>query len=37
MVKPAFLFDGRNLVDHFKLYQIGLNVYPVGKTAMTHF
>ena len=36
MVKPAFIFDGRNVVDHQKLHQIGFNVYPVGKPAMTH-
>ncbi|MBW1892325.1 MAG: nucleotide sugar dehydrogenase [Deltaproteobacteria bacterium] len=37
MQKPAFLFDGRNVVDHEKLYQIGFNVYPIGKPALTHF
>jgi len=37
MKKPAFLFDGRNVVDHEKLYQIGFNVYPIGKPALTHF
>lgn len=36
MVKPAFVFDGRNIVDHQKLYEIGFNVYPIGKPAMTH-
>ena len=36
MVKPAFLFDGRNLLDHRKLYEIGFNVYPIGKPALTH-
>lgn len=36
MVKPAFLFDGRNLLDHKKLYEIGFNVYPIGKPALTH-
>jgi len=36
MVKPAFLFDGRNLLDHRKLYEVGFNVYPIGKPALTH-
>ena len=36
MVKPAFLFDGRNLLDHRKLYEIGFNVYPIGKPELTH-
>jgi UDPglucose 6-dehydrogenase len=35
MVKPAFIFDGRNLLDHKKLYEIGFNVYPIGKPALT--
>jgi len=37
MVKPAFLFDGRNIIDHQKCYKIGFNVYPIGKKARTHF
>jgi UDPglucose 6-dehydrogenase len=35
MVKPAFLFDGRNLLDHKRLYEIGFNVYPTGKPPLT--
>ncbi len=35
MVKPAFIFDGRNLLDHKKLYEMGFNVYPIGKTPLT--
>lgn len=35
MAKPAFLFDGRNLVDHQALHEIGFNVYPVGKKPLT--
>ena len=31
MNKPAFVFDGRNTLDHKKLYEIGFNVYPIGK------
>lgn len=37
MEKPAFLFDGRNILDHQKIYEIGFNVYPLGKPALTHF
>jgi UDPglucose 6-dehydrogenase len=36
MAKPAFIFDGRNLLDHKKLYSIGFNVYRIGKPALTH-
>ena len=35
MVKPAFIFDGRNLLDHKKLFEIGFNVYPIGKPPLT--
>ena len=31
MFKPAFLFDGRNLLDHSALSDIGFNVYAIGK------
>ena len=31
MEKPAFIFDGRNILDHQKLYEIGFEVTPVGK------
>jgi len=37
MEKPAFLFDGRNIASHQKLYEIGFNVYPIGKPALKHF
>jgi len=37
MVKPAFLFDGRNIIDHKKCFAIGFNVYPTGKPALSHF
>jgi UDPglucose 6-dehydrogenase len=36
MVKPAFLFDGRNIIDHHKCFDIGFNVYPIGKPALSH-
>ncbi len=31
MLKPAFLFDGRNLLDHKALRQIGFEVQGIGK------
>ena len=37
MVHPAFIFDGRNILDHRALYDIGFNVYAVGKPPLTHF
>ena len=36
MPQPAFLFDGRNHLDHQALYNIGFNVYSIGKTALKH-
>jgi UDPglucose 6-dehydrogenase len=36
MVKPAFLFDGRNCVDHRALFDIGFNVYPLGQPVLSH-
>jgi UDPglucose 6-dehydrogenase len=36
MEKPAFIFDGRNILDHRRLYEIGFNVYPLGKTPLVH-
>jgi UDPglucose 6-dehydrogenase len=37
MTKPAFIFDGRNILDHERLFEIGFNVFPIGKPALTHF
>jgi UDPglucose 6-dehydrogenase len=37
MAKPAFIFDGRNILDHKRLYKIGFNVYAIGKPPMNHF
>jgi UDPglucose 6-dehydrogenase len=34
--KPAFIFDGRNILDHQNLFQIGFNVYPIGKPKLVH-
>lgn len=31
MAKPAFLFDGRNLLDHAALREIGFEVHAIGK------
>jgi UDPglucose 6-dehydrogenase len=35
MIKPAFIFDGRNILDHKKLYAMGFNVYAIGKPPLT--
>jgi UDPglucose 6-dehydrogenase len=37
MVKPAFIFDGRNMLDHEALYKIGFNVHAIGRPPMTRF
>jgi UDPglucose 6-dehydrogenase len=37
MEKPAFVFDGRNLLDHERLFEIGFNVYPLGRAPLKHF
>ena len=37
MKKPAFIFDGRNILNHQHLFKIGYNVYPIGKPSLTHF
>ncbi|HOG19035.1 MAG TPA: UDP-glucose 6-dehydrogenase [Salinivirgaceae bacterium] len=31
MLKPASLFDGRNILNHDELRKIGFNVYAIGK------
>ena len=31
MTKPAFIFDGRNILDHQKLIEIGFEVKAIGK------
>ncbi|MDQ8185614.1 UDP-glucose 6-dehydrogenase [Pelagicoccus sp. SDUM812002] len=31
MFKPAFVFDGRNILDHEKLRKIGFVVYAIGR------
>ena len=37
MQKPAFIFDGRNILNHEKLYKIGFEVHSIGKPALVHF
>jgi UDPglucose 6-dehydrogenase len=36
MAKPAFIFDGRNILDHQRLFDIGFNVFPLGKAPLSH-
>jgi len=36
MAKPAFIFDGRNMLDHQTLFDIGFEVYSIGKGLKTH-
>jgi len=36
MVQPAFIFDGRNILDHTTLRNIGFEVYAVGKPKNLH-
>jgi UDPglucose 6-dehydrogenase len=37
MVKPAFIFDGRNILDHRGLHAIGFSVYATGRPPLTNF
>jgi UDPglucose 6-dehydrogenase len=37
MEKPSFIFDGRNILDHQRLFDMGFNVYPLGKAHLIHF
>lgn len=37
MVQPAFIFDGRNILDHRKLFSIGFNVLGIGKPFLKHY
>ncbi|NQZ55968.1 MAG: nucleotide sugar dehydrogenase [Lentisphaeraceae bacterium] len=36
MEKPAFVFDGRNILDCQKLYEIGFNIYAIGQNGLSH-
>lgn len=35
MEQPAFIFDGRNLLNHRELFEVGFNVYTIGKKPLT--
>jgi UDPglucose 6-dehydrogenase len=37
MAKPAFIFDGRSILDYHRLYDLGFNVYAIGRPALMHF
>jgi UDPglucose 6-dehydrogenase len=37
MATPAFIFDGRNILEHKRLFEMGFNVLAVGKSALKHF
>jgi UDPglucose 6-dehydrogenase len=37
MSKPAFIFDGRNILDHAALREIGFEVYCIGKPTSKYF
>jgi UDPglucose 6-dehydrogenase len=37
MEQPAFVFDGRNMLDHKKLFALGFNVFAIGKVPLKHF
>jgi UDPglucose 6-dehydrogenase len=37
MVQPAFIFDGRNILDRKKLFDTGFNVFAIGKAPLKHF
>ena len=32
MKKPAFLFDGRNLLNHSELRKLGFKTYAIGRS-----
>ena len=37
MRKPAFVFDGRNVLDHKALFALGFHVQAVGKAPLSRF
>jgi UDPglucose 6-dehydrogenase len=37
MIKPAFVFDGRNILDQKRIHKIGFNVYAIGKPPLVSF
>lgn len=36
MERPAFVFDGRNILDHQRLFDLGFNVFAIGKKPLRH-
>jgi UDPglucose 6-dehydrogenase len=36
MERPAFVFDGRNILDHQRLFDLGFNVFAIGKRPLRH-
>ena len=36
MRRPAFLFDGRNFLDHEALFRLGFNVQAIGRKPLSH-
>jgi UDPglucose 6-dehydrogenase len=37
MSKPAFIFDGRNILPHAALRELGFEVYAIGKPSTRKF
>jgi UDPglucose 6-dehydrogenase len=33
MRRPAFIFDGRNILDHRELSKLGFEIHGIGKAA----
>eukprot|EP01068_Selenidium_serpulae_P019847 Selendium_serpulae@DN735_c0_g1_i1.p1 len=36
MKKPAYVFDGRNILDRQRMYEIGFEYYGIGRPAASH-
>jgi UDPglucose 6-dehydrogenase len=36
MERPAFIFDGRNILNHNELFETGFNVFPLGQPALKY-
>jgi len=37
MERPSFIFDGRNILNHQGLFDIGFNVFPLGQPPLKHY
>lgn len=37
MEKPSFIFDGRNILNHKQLFDLGFNVFSIGKPPLKYF